>query len=70
MTLSFTDFELELNYPNCSHDAVMILDGDNYQAPQIGSSACVSVCPCLCFCADWKPMPTLSAVVGIFSPKN
>uniref|UniRef100_A0A3Q3W0B5 Cubilin n=1 Tax=Mola mola TaxID=94237 RepID=A0A3Q3W0B5_MOLML len=35
VTLSFTDFELETNL-NCSHDAVMIRDGDNYQAPVIG----------------------------------
>lgn len=38
MTLSFTDFELESSYLNCSHDAVVILDGDNYQAPAIGLS--------------------------------
>lgn len=36
--MSFTDFELENNYLNCSHDVVVILDGDNYQAPPIGSS--------------------------------
>ncbi|XP_060950209.1 cubilin [Limanda limanda] len=36
VTLSFTDFELEMIYSNCSHDAVEILDGDNYQAPSIG----------------------------------
>ncbi|XP_059183305.1 cubilin [Centropristis striata] len=36
VTLSFTDFELEMVYSNCSHDAVEILDGDNYQAPSIG----------------------------------
>uniref|UniRef100_A0A3Q3MXM2 Cubilin n=1 Tax=Mastacembelus armatus TaxID=205130 RepID=A0A3Q3MXM2_9TELE len=36
VTLSFTDFELEMVYSNCSHDAVVILDGDNYQAPSIG----------------------------------
>lgn len=35
--MSFTDFELENDYLNCSHDAVVILDGDNYQAPPIGS---------------------------------
>lgn len=37
MTLSFTDFELEMINWNCSHDAVDVLDGDNYQAPSIGS---------------------------------
>uniref|UniRef100_A0A3Q2TAZ9 Cubilin n=1 Tax=Fundulus heteroclitus TaxID=8078 RepID=A0A3Q2TAZ9_FUNHE len=36
VTLSFTDLELEIIYSNCSHDAVEILDGDNYQAPSIG----------------------------------
>lgn len=36
--MSFTDFELENNYLNCSQDVVVILDGDNYQAPHIGSS--------------------------------
>ncbi|XP_047455679.1 cubilin [Mugil cephalus] len=36
VTLSFTDFELERLNSNCSHDAVQILDGDNYQAPSIG----------------------------------
>nr|XP_033495310.1 cubilin [Epinephelus lanceolatus] len=36
VTLSFTDFELEMINSNCSHDAVRILDGDNYQAPVIG----------------------------------
>ncbi|XP_037612385.1 cubilin [Sebastes umbrosus] len=36
VTLSFTDFELEMINSNCSHDAVEILDGDNYQAPSIG----------------------------------
>ncbi|KAG7527098.1 cubilin [Solea senegalensis] len=36
VTLSFTDFELEMVNTNCSHDAVEILDGDNYQAPSIG----------------------------------
>lgn len=36
VTLSFTDFELEMINVNCSHDAVEILDGDNYQAPSIG----------------------------------
>ncbi|XP_072307339.1 cubilin [Eucyclogobius newberryi] len=35
VTLSFTDFELE-SHPNCSHDAVQIRDGDNYQAPAVG----------------------------------
>lgn len=38
VTVSFTDFALETSYVNCSHDAVVILDGDNYQAPAIGQS--------------------------------
>lgn len=43
--MSFTDFELEMIYSNCSHDAVEILDGDNYEAPSIGSyTVCVYVC--------------------------
>ncbi|KAF7648099.1 hypothetical protein LDENG_00162070 [Lucifuga dentata] len=36
VTLSFTDFDLEMINSDCSHDAVEILDGDNYQAPSIG----------------------------------
>ncbi|KAM4534255.1 cubilin [Odontesthes bonariensis] len=36
VTLSFTDFELEMINSYCSHDAVEIRDGDNYQAPSIG----------------------------------
>ncbi|XP_028288640.1 cubilin [Parambassis ranga] len=36
VTLSFTDFDLEMVSSNCSHDAVEILDGDNYDAPTIG----------------------------------
>uniref|UniRef100_A0A4W4F6Q8 Cubilin n=1 Tax=Electrophorus electricus TaxID=8005 RepID=A0A4W4F6Q8_ELEEL len=36
VTLSFTDFELEMLNANCSHDAVEILDGDNYGAPSVG----------------------------------
>ncbi|KAF0028409.1 hypothetical protein F2P81_019496 [Scophthalmus maximus] len=36
VTLSFTEFDLERVYSNCSHDAVEVLDGDNYQAPSIG----------------------------------
>lgn len=44
VTLSFTDFELEMISSNCSHDAVKILDGDNYQAPSIGTyTVCVFV---------------------------
>lgn len=39
VTLSFTDFDLEKIDSNCSHDAVEILDGDNYQAPSIGGYA-------------------------------
>ncbi|XP_041670250.1 cubilin [Cheilinus undulatus] len=37
VTLSFTDFEIEMIYSDCSHDSVNILDGDNYQAPSIGT---------------------------------
>lgn len=36
VTLSFTDFELEMVNANCSHDYVEVLDGDNYQAPSVG----------------------------------
>lgn len=36
VTLSFTDFEVEMVYSDCSHDSVEILDGDNYQAPSVG----------------------------------
>uniref|UniRef100_A0A8C5HD89 Cubilin n=1 Tax=Gouania willdenowi TaxID=441366 RepID=A0A8C5HD89_GOUWI len=36
VTLSFTDFDLEKINTNCTHDAVEILDGDNYLAPSIG----------------------------------
>ncbi|KAI4871253.1 hypothetical protein NFI96_019773 [Prochilodus magdalenae] len=36
VTLSFTDFDLEMWNSNCSHDAVEILDGDNFEAPRIG----------------------------------
>ncbi|MCJ8728547.1 hypothetical protein PDJAM_G00005700 [Pangasius djambal] len=36
VTLSFTDFELEMVNTNCSHDAVEILDGNNYEAPVVG----------------------------------
>lgn len=45
VTLSFTDFDLEMITSNCSHDAVNILDGDNYLAPSIGS---LTLCVCLC----------------------
>ena len=45
VTLSFTDFELEIISSNCSHDAVEILDGDNYQAPSIGTFTFI-VCAC------------------------
>lgn len=51
VTLSFTDFELEMISSNCSHDAVKILDGDNYQAPSIGS---YTVCVCVCACVFTK----------------
>ncbi|KAK3572019.1 hypothetical protein QTP86_022249 [Hemibagrus guttatus] len=36
VTLSFTDFELEMVNTNCTHDAVEILNGDNSEAPVIG----------------------------------
>ncbi|TWW71481.1 Cubilin 460 kDa receptor, partial [Takifugu flavidus] len=49
VTLSFTDFALETNYMNCSHDAVMILDGNNNQAPVIGR-----------YCGDELPHPVTS----------
>ncbi|XP_038138788.1 cubilin-like, partial [Cyprinodon tularosa] len=49
VTLSFTDFELEMLNSNCSHDAVEILDGDNYQAPSIGR-----------YCGDEIPHPVTS----------
>ncbi|XP_029134023.2 cubilin [Labrus bergylta] len=37
VTLSFTDFEVEMINSDCTHDSVNILDGDNYQAPSIGT---------------------------------
>ncbi|KAF6722152.1 Cubilin [Oryzias melastigma] len=49
VTLSFTDFELEATSSNCSHDAVEILDGDNYQAPSIAR-----------FCGSEVPHPVTS----------
>ncbi|XP_059901037.1 cubilin [Gadus macrocephalus] len=36
VTLSFTDLDLERVNSNCSHDAVEVLDGNNYEAPSIG----------------------------------
>uniref|UniRef100_I3KD12 Cubilin n=1 Tax=Oreochromis niloticus TaxID=8128 RepID=I3KD12_ORENI len=36
VTLSFTDFDLERIFANCSHDFLEILDGDNYNSPTIG----------------------------------
>uniref|UniRef100_A0AAX7VLU9 Cubilin n=1 Tax=Astatotilapia calliptera TaxID=8154 RepID=A0AAX7VLU9_ASTCA len=36
VTLSFTDFDLEMIFANCSHDFLEILDGDNYDSPTIG----------------------------------
>uniref|UniRef100_A0A3Q4HHJ3 Cubilin (intrinsic factor-cobalamin receptor) n=1 Tax=Neolamprologus brichardi TaxID=32507 RepID=A0A3Q4HHJ3_NEOBR len=36
VTLSFTDFDLEMILANCSHDFLEILDGDNYDSPTIG----------------------------------
>lgn len=48
VTLSFTDFELEMVFSNCSHDAVKILDGDNYQAPSIGVCVCCTFTKALC----------------------
>ncbi|KAL2085662.1 hypothetical protein ACEWY4_018982 [Coilia grayii] len=49
VTLSFTDFELEMVYSNCSHDSVEVLDGDNYQAPSVGK-----------FCGTEVPHPITS----------
>ncbi|XP_015810319.3 cubilin [Nothobranchius furzeri] len=49
VTLSFTDFELEMINVNCSHDSVEILDGDNSQAPSIGK-----------FCGSEIPHPVTS----------
>ncbi|XP_056290732.1 cubilin [Pseudoliparis swirei] len=49
VTLSFTDFELEMVNSNCAHDAVQILDGDNYQSPSIGR-----------FCGSELPHPVTS----------
>ncbi|XP_074549445.1 cubilin [Halichoeres trimaculatus] len=49
VTLSFTDFELEMVNSDCTHDAVNILDGDNYQAPSIGT-----------FCGSEVPHPVTS----------
>ncbi|XP_017269603.1 cubilin [Kryptolebias marmoratus] len=49
VTLSFTDFDLEMINVNCSHDAVELLDGDNYQAPSIGR-----------FCGHEIPHPVTS----------
>ncbi|XP_053714419.1 cubilin isoform X1 [Synchiropus splendidus] len=48
VTLSFTDFELDSN-TNCTRDSVRILDGDNYQAPTIGT-----------FCGNMVPHPVTS----------
>ncbi|KAJ8276925.1 hypothetical protein GJAV_G00069430 [Gymnothorax javanicus] len=36
VTMSFTDFNVENVYGNCSSDYVELLDGDNFQAPSIG----------------------------------
>ncbi|XP_030624670.1 LOW QUALITY PROTEIN: cubilin [Chanos chanos] len=49
VTLSFTDLDLEQLNSNCSHDAVEILDGDNYQAPSIGR-----------YCGNTLPHPITS----------
>ncbi len=46
MTLSFTDFELEMVNSNCSHDSVEVLDGDNYQAPSVGKDKICSLRNC------------------------
>ncbi|XP_076146859.1 cubilin [Alosa pseudoharengus] len=43
VTLSFTDFELEMINGNCSHDFVEVLDGDNAQAPSVGTFCGVQV---------------------------
>uniref|UniRef100_A0A669EKT9 Cubilin n=1 Tax=Oreochromis niloticus TaxID=8128 RepID=A0A669EKT9_ORENI len=44
VTLSFTDFDLERIFANCSHDFLEILDGDNYNSPTIGISHTGSHC--------------------------
>ncbi|XP_063063043.1 cubilin [Engraulis encrasicolus] len=49
VTLSFTDFELEMIYANCSHDSLEVMDGDNYQAPSVGK-----------FCGTVVPHPITS----------
>uniref|UniRef100_A0A669E0J6 Cubilin n=1 Tax=Oreochromis niloticus TaxID=8128 RepID=A0A669E0J6_ORENI len=48
VTLSFTDFDLERIFANCSHDFLEILDGDNYNSPTIGSYS-LYVCLLVCF---------------------
>uniref|UniRef100_A0A8C1I6Q0 Cubilin (intrinsic factor-cobalamin receptor) n=1 Tax=Cyprinus carpio TaxID=7962 RepID=A0A8C1I6Q0_CYPCA len=49
VTLSFTDFEVEMVNSNCSHDSVQVLDGDNYQAPSVGR-----------YCGNELPHPVTS----------
>lgn len=49
ITLSFTEFELEMVAGNCSHDFVEILDGDNYNAPSVGK-----------YCGTQVPHPVTS----------
>ncbi|KAF4095682.1 cubilin isoform X1 [Onychostoma macrolepis] len=49
VTLSFTDFEVEMVNSNCSHDSVEVLDGDNYQAPSVGR-----------YCGNELPHPVTS----------
>ncbi|XP_026057290.1 cubilin-like [Carassius auratus] len=49
VTLSFTDFEVEMVNSNCSHDRVEVLDGDNYQAPSVGR-----------YCGNELPHPVTS----------
>ncbi|KAG9331741.1 hypothetical protein JZ751_017274 [Albula glossodonta] len=49
VTLSFTDFVLENNNGDCSTDYVEILDGDNYNAPSVGT-----------YCGSEVPHPVTS----------
>ncbi|XP_048417522.2 cubilin isoform X2 [Stegostoma tigrinum] len=55
VTVSFTDFEIENGGPNCSADALQILDGDNYAAPSIGR-----------YCGNIMPHPITSFSDALF----
>ncbi|XP_043916230.1 cubilin-like [Protopterus annectens] len=54
VTISFTDFEIENRYGNCSSDAVEFLDGDNSEAPSIGR-----------YCGNVMPHPITSFSNGL-----